>query len=149
MEENESYKPIKWNDPIRKRVWKQMDKELGRTELEQAAGDYIVQLNEEDLEGGFNAAFNAFKAGAEWQKKQDEEELKSEEKLNHPLYLEGFDTGREVQKVFNELTWQDIKRIVNIADKMLDRELVKGANPITERLYYEQVLEKYKEQKNK
>ena len=30
------------------------------------------------------------------------DEMSPEEKMNHPLYLEGFDTGRDVQKVFDE-----------------------------------------------
>ena len=30
------------------------------------------------------------------------DEMTPEDKMNHPLYLEGFDTGREVQKVFDE-----------------------------------------------
>ena len=30
------------------------------------------------------------------------DEMSPEEKMNHPLYLEGFDMGREVQKVFDE-----------------------------------------------
>ena len=30
------------------------------------------------------------------------DEVSPEEKMNHPLYLEGFDTGREVQRVFDE-----------------------------------------------
>ena len=55
--------------------------------LEQAAGDYIVQLNREDLEGGFNAAFNAFKAGAEWRLEQVKADLK--------LILENFQKRAE------------------------------------------------------
>ena len=30
------------------------------------------------------------------------DEMTPEDKMTHPLYLEGFDTGREVQKVFDE-----------------------------------------------
>ena len=44
-----------------------------------------------------------------WLEKQKEpkplppfDEVSPEEKMNHPLYLEGFDTGREVQRVFDE-----------------------------------------------
>ena len=86
-------------------------------ELEQAAGDYIVQLNEEDLEGGFNAAFNAFKAGAEWMKEQD------------------------------ELTWQDVKAIVNIADMLIVSN--EPSKFPTEQRFYEEVLNVFNEQKNK
>lgn len=45
----------------------------------------------------------------EWIKQQEEQEplppfdeFSPEGKMNHPLYLEGFDTGRKVQKVFDE-----------------------------------------------
>lgn len=35
------------------------------------------------------------------------DELTPDEKMNHPLYLEGFDVGRAVQKVFNEQKWSE------------------------------------------
>ena len=34
------------------------------------------------------------------------DEMTPEDKMNHPLYLEGFDTGRKVQKVFDEPSWK-------------------------------------------
>lgn len=131
MKQNELFNKCCENiDPkTREEVWKQMDKELGREEnrgnsskipsnspkqeLEQAAIEWVNSLG-----NGTYGILDAFKAGAEWQKKQDEEELKSEEKLNHPLYLEGFDTGREVQKVFNELTWKDIVELEGIINQV-------------------------------
>lgn len=49
------------------------------------------------------------------------DEVSPEEKMNHPLYLEGFDTGREVQRVFDEPSWKPseeqmkaLNEIVNI-----------------------------------
>lgn len=85
----------------------EQDAKKPEVELEQAAGDYIVQLNGEDLEGGFNAAFNAFKAGAEWQKQRDKEWVEAKEKefkdirdttrwVNRDLgYNDGFEAGKE------------------------------------------------------
>lgn len=39
--------------------------------------------------------------------------LTPEEKMNHPLYLEGFDTGREVQRVFDEPSWKPSEEQMN------------------------------------
>ena len=49
------------------------------------------------------------------------------------------------------LTWQDIKRIVNIADKMIEED-VDGDLPEyceTEQGYYEEVLKRFKKSKEK
>ena len=60
---------------------------------------------------------DAFKAGAEWQKRQD------------------------------ELTWEDIKRIVKIADSMLTGTAWDAVEYPNEQKYYEEVLRRYKEEK--
>ena len=62
-------------------------------------------------------------------------------------YRKGYTDGFNSAYALRELTWIDIKRIVNIADRMLNKDLLNGANPLTEKMYYEQVLEKYKEEK--
>ncbi len=91
----------------------EQDAKKQEVDLEQAAIDYAFQRVDGDI-SRFDLQ-KAFKAGAEWQKKQD------------------------------ELTWEDIRRIVHIADMLLvdDKPL---SNFPTEPKYYEEVLRLYNEQ---
>ena len=74
MKQNELFNKCCDNcDPnTREEVWKQMDKELGRTELEQAAEDYAQSLSKGAMTGK-EYCKQDFKAGAEWQKEQYKE----------------------------------------------------------------------------
>lgn len=117
MKQNELFNKCVENcDPkTRDEVWREMDKELGRTELEQAAIDCFGKS------GSMCSARIGFVEGAEWQKKQD------------------------------ELTWEDIKRIVKIADLMLTGTawdaIWDAMEYPNEQKYYEEVLRRYKEEK--
>ena len=93
---------------------------LAGTDITIAAEQAIRRANEGDrLVLAFNGAYIPVRKGCNANKivdiyesfieKQKEQkplppfdELTPEEKMNHPLYLEGFDTGREVQRVFDE-----------------------------------------------
>ena len=84
MKQNELFNKCCENiDPkTREEVWRQMDKELGRTELEQAAKEYAKVNDSSSITNGFSIVkFAAFKAGAEWQKKQDELTVEDMEKI--------------------------------------------------------------------
>ncbi len=74
-------------------------------------------LEEEARSWGGSCAVDAFKGGVEWQKKQD------------------------------ELTWEDIKRIIQIADSMLTGTAWDAVDYPVEQKYYEEVLKQYKEEK--
>lgn len=63
--------------------------------------------NAKYIDGVAHAFEDGRKKGQEEKQKEQKflpgfEDLTPEEKMNHPLYLEGFDMGREVQKVFDE-----------------------------------------------
>ena len=63
------------------------------------------------------------------------------------VFIEGYEQAEKDL----ELTWQDIKRIVNIADDMIDLD-VRDELPErckTEQGYYEEILKRYKEKKEK
>lgn len=81
MKQNELFNKCCENiDPkTREEVWKQMDEELGRTELEQAAAEYAdkhgfrVPYDGSDKyydDVDVKASLEGFKAGAEWMKKE-------------------------------------------------------------------------------
>lgn len=62
------------------------------------------------------------------------------------IFLQGY----QLAEKDHELTWEDIKRIVNIADDMIDLD-VRDELPEcckTEQGYYEEILKKYNERKN-
>lgn len=81
MKQNELFNKCCENiDPkTREEVWKQMDKELGRTELEQAAAEYADKHGFRVPYDGSNnfyddvdvkASLEGFKAGAKWMAEQ-------------------------------------------------------------------------------
>lgn len=106
----------------------------------------------------------AFIAGAKWQKEQDKDWLNEELIKAHlngvmtgdriaresspmpedtVIFQEGVAEGRRLERE-DGLAWQDIKSIVQIADKMLDdpKARVEFQNH-NEEYYYKRVLEKY------
>lgn len=75
-----------------------------------------------DEEGMASEILELCKCELEKQKEQKPllpfDELTPEEKMNHPLYLEGFDVGREVQKVFDEqkpTEWSEEDELMRLA----------------------------------
>lgn len=161
MKQNELFNKCCENiDPkTREEVWKQMDKELGREEnrgnsskipsispkqtLEQAALDYAftcvngIQFfdSQEKL-----IARSAFKAGAEWQKKQ-EVDGKALLYVNDHAYKKGFKDGALWQNNQNELTWEDVKQIMSIADMLIVSN--EPSKSPSEQRFYEEVADEY------
>ena len=108
---------------------------------------------------------NAFIDGAKWQKEQDEDWL-NEELINAHLnwvmtgdriaresspmpedtvvFQKGVAEGRRLERDDGGLAWQDIKSIVQIADKMLDdpKARMEYQNH-NEEYYYKRVLDEY------
>ena len=72
---------------------------------------------------------------------QEEEDMNREARW-------GFEEGYEEAERDNELTWEDMKKIVNIADKILDcgKEAFK-MKYLTEQAYYEDILNLFKKEK--
>lgn len=85
---------------------------------------------------------DAFIAGAEWQANQPLKGSPLPE--DTVLFQKGVEEGRRLEKDDLALTWEDIKSIVQIADKMLDdpKARVEYQNH-NEEYYYKRVLEKY------
>ena len=106
-------------------------------DLEEAAKEYAtthLRNNE------FPTADSAFIAGAKWQKAKDDEETAD------LLTIVALDAGQRARESMTmpELTWKDIRKIVRIADEMLDDpEARVEYNNHNEEYYYEKVLEEY------
>lgn len=118
--EEEEYYTLDGETVFLKEYWTLVEEEP--VDLEQAAKKIAYDVCKdlpkgEEKDGIVYYSILAAKAGAEWQKKQD------------------------------ELTWEDIKRIIQIADSMLTGTAWDAVDYPDEQKYYEQVLEKYKEEK--
>ena len=116
-------------------------------DLDKAAEEYALSLSKSSM-GGKEYCKQDFKAGAEWQKKQDEDG-KALLYVNDHAYKKGFKDGKIEAMLNNELIWQDVKQIVNIADKEIEGLYRHFDKFPTEQSYYKEILKKYKEQKNK
>ena len=71
--------------------------------------DKMIVISPEVWDNAISDAYENGKKEGEKQKEQKPvpplppfDEMTPEDKMNHPLYLEGFDMGRDVQKVFDE-----------------------------------------------
>lgn len=110
------------------------------TSLEEAAQEYAIPFN--DTTYGCEYSYKGFIAGAKWQAKQL---LKSSPLPEDTvLFKKGVEEGRRLERDDLALTWQDIRRIVKIADDLLDDPKARVAfQNHNEEYYYKRVLDEY------
>ena len=119
--------------------------------LEQAAEEWMHESDDDNgipvTSWAWSDVIDAFKAGAERQKKQICKDCPN--RGNTHSYLQGYEDGKKSneQKKQDELTWEDIKRIIQIADSMLTGTAWDAVDYPDEQKYYEEVLKQYKEEK--
>lgn len=108
-------------------------------DLEAAANKFAILYDQGTCNG---MAQDCFIAGAKWQANQ----LLKGSPLPEDtvLFQKGVAEGRRLEREDGGLAWQDIKSIVQIADKMLDdpKAMVEFQNH-NEEYYYKKVLEEY------
>lgn len=136
------------------------------TSLEEAAEKYAYGGIPDDMKPYVkpvaDEVIKNFIAGAKWQKEQDKGWLLTKVHLDGVItgaemaaksspmpedtvtFQRGVAEGRRLEREDGGLAWQDIKSIVQIADKMLDdpKARVEYQNH-NEEYYYKRVLEKY------
>lgn len=66
------------------------------------------------------------------------------ERMAYTAFGDGFAFGVNVSK----LTWQDMKRIVEISDEIIEKTPMEELNNNGERWFYEEVLKRYKANEN-
>lgn len=106
-------------------------------DLEEAADEYAISLTPCDQQEELNY-FNSFIAGAEWMRSQ----MPMPE--DTVIFMKGVEEGRGLEREDSKLTWKDIRKIVQIADRMLDdpKARVEYQNH-NEEYYYKRVLNEY------
>ena len=105
-------------------------------DLKEAAKEYMKKARKHLFDDSpIGRTDDAFIAGAKWQKAKDD-----------LLTIVAIDAGQRARESMTmpELTWKDIRKIVRIADEMLDDpEARVEYNNHNEEYYYEKVLEEY------